>query len=49
MDRTYNFITLTSKYLYFKKAQNSQFCIKTATMFIKKTFKDSKKFKRIRN
>ena len=36
MNRNYDFITFISKYLYFKKAQSSQFAdiIKIATTFI---------------
>ena len=47
MDINYDVITLVSKYLYFKKAYSSHFAdIKTATIFIKEIFKDSKYFKR---
>ena len=46
MDRNYDVITFISKYLYFKKlsrAVNFADIINIATMFIKTTFKDSKK------
>ena len=43
MDKNYDVITFISKYLYFKKA----YIIKTAIMFIRTIFKDSKKVKRI--
>ena len=46
MDRNYGVITFISKYLYFKKASRvASFSdiIKKASMFIKATFKDSKK------
>ena len=51
MDRNYNVITFISKYFYFKKARGANFAdiIKISTMFIKTAFKDSKKFKKIRN
>ena len=41
MNRSYDLITFTSKYLYFKKARVSFFAdiIKIVTMFIKKTLK----------
>ena len=50
MDRNYDFTTFISKYLYFKIYIVANFAdiIKIPTI-IKKTFKDSKKVKRIRN
>ena len=41
MNRSYDLITFTSKYLYFKKARVSFFAdiIKIVAMFIKKTLK----------
>ena len=43
MDRSYDVITFTSKYLYFKKGWGSQFAdiIKIVTMFIKTRLKKS--------
>ena len=52
MDRNYDVITFISKYFYFKKAStatNVADIIKVATTFIRTTFKDPKKVKRIRN
>ena len=51
MNRNYDFITFISKYLYFKKAQSSQFAdiIKIATTFIYTTLKDTTVVKIIRN
>ena len=50
MDRNYDVTTFISKYLYFKIYIIANFAdiIKIPTI-IKKTFKDSKKVKRIRN
>ena len=50
MDRKYDVITLISKYIL-KKPREVHFAniIKIANKFIKTTFKDSKKVKRIRN
>ena len=47
MDQSYGYMDFISKNLSFKKAFAD--IIKVATMFIKTTFKDSKKVKRIRN
>ena len=50
MDRNHDLKTIISKCLYFKQAWSNQIdIIKIATMFIKTTFKNSKKVKRIRN
>ena len=51
MDINYDFITFTSKYLYFKKAGVAIFGdnIKIVAMLFKKIFKDSRKVKRNRN
>ena len=51
MDKDYDVITFISKYVYFKKPGVANFAgiIKIVTMFIKKIFKDSRKFRRIRN
>ena len=50
MDRNHDLKTIISKYFYFKQAWSNQIdIIKIATMYIKTTFKNSKKVKRIRN
>ena len=51
MDKDYDVITFIWKYLYFKEAWVVNFAdiIKFATIFIKTTYKDSKKVKRFRN
>ena len=51
LNKNYDDITFISKYLYIKKAWSSEFAdiSKIATMFIKSTFEDSNKIKRIRN
>ena len=59
MDSNYDAIIFISKYHYFKNPRILEFknprvaffadIIKIVTMFIKKIFKDSKKFKRVRN
>ena len=44
MDKNYDFITFVSSHLYFEKARVANFAdiIKIATIFIRKSFKDSK-------
>ena len=52
MDRNFDIIILISKYLYFYlyfRVTNFSGIIKAAIMFIKTTFTDSKKVKRISN
>ena len=49
MDRNYDSITFISKYLYFQKPRLANFTdiITIVTMFIKTSFKDSKKLKEL--
>ena len=49
MDRNYDVLTFISKYLFLRRPRvaNSADIIKIATMFIKTTFKDSKKLKEL--
>ena len=51
MDRNYGVITFISRYLFLRRPRVIDFAdiIKTANMFIKTTFKDSNKVKRIIN
>ena len=50
MDKNYDVITFISKYFLLRRPRVANFAdIKIATMFIKTTFKGSKKVKRIRN
>ena len=51
MDRNYDVITFISKCLYSRRPREANFAgiIKIATMFIKTIFKESNKFKRIRD
>ena len=51
MDRNYEVITFISKYLYVRRPRVVNFAdiIKIATIFIKTTFKDSNKIKRVKN
>ena len=51
MDRNYDVITFISVYLFLRRSRVANFAdiIKIASLFIKTTFKDSKKVKRIRN
>ena len=48
MHQNYDVITFISKYIYLRRPKEATFAdiIKTATMFIKATFKDSKKVKK---
>ena len=51
MDGDYDAITFISKYIFLRRPRVANFAdiIKIATIFIKTTFKDSKKVKRIRD
>ena len=51
MDRNYDVITFISVYLFLRRSRVANFAdiIKIASLFIKTTFKDPKKVKRIRN
>ena len=52
MDKKYDVITFISKYLYFKKKANFKKVAnvtKIASMFLKTTFNNSNKVKRVRN
>ena len=51
MDRNYDVITFISVYLFLRRSRVANFAdiIKIASLFIKTTFKDSKKVKRVRN
>ena len=51
MDRSYDVITFILKYSFLRRPRVANFAdiITIATMFIKTTFKDSNKFKSIRN